>query len=97
MHRCLVSPSLCEASHAQLVVRLQGPLAEHFRLLMGVFGGAFLFSFVLAKLTYRISSVFSKADLKKMDEYRQYVLKIAEQEKGLYEEYFKSLSHADDR
>lgn len=94
---CLVSPSLCEASHAQLVVRLQGPVAEHFRLLGGILGGAFLFTFLLGKFTYRISKVYSKADLKKIDEYRLYVLKIGEQEKGLYEEYFRSLSHADDR
>ena len=82
------------------------------------------------QLTWKVTKVFTKADLKKLEEYRQYVLKIADQEKGksplpepshspvpanahtnshdcllcprpvgLYEEYFKSLSHdhADER
>lgn len=34
------------------------------------------------QLTWKVSKVFTKADLKKLEEYRQYVLKIAEQEKG---------------
>jgi hypothetical protein len=44
-------------------------------------------------VTWTVSKVFSKAELKKLQEYRQLVVKIAEQEKGLYDEYFKSLSH----
>ena len=45
------------------------------------------------QVTWKTSKVFSKAELKKLQEYRQLVIKIGEQEKGLYEEYFKSLSH----
>ena len=40
-----------------------------------------------------MSKVFTKLDLKKLQEYKQLVFKIGEQEKGLYDEYFKSLSH----
>ena len=34
------------------------------------------------QLTWKVTKVFTKADLKKLEEYRQYVLKIADQEKG---------------
>ncbi len=88
---------MCEAAHAQMLIRVQPAIEEHFKLVGGVLLIAFLVFLILGKLTYRISKVFAKADLKKLDEYKQYVIKIGEQEKGLYEEYFRSLSHTDDR
>lgn len=52
---------------------------------------------VLGKLTWKVSQVFTKQDLKTLDAYRQTVLRIAEREHTLYEEYFKSLSHEESR
>ncbi|GAX82409.1 hypothetical protein CEUSTIGMA_g9837.t1 [Chlamydomonas eustigma] len=94
---CLVSEHLCEAAPAKFVVKLEPVVAEHFKLVGGVLLVTFLASLLIAKLTWQISHVFTKSDLKKLEEYKMYVKKIADQEKGLYEEYFKSLSNSEDR
>ena len=176
--RCILNETMCEASHAQVLIKLQPIVTEHFNLLGGVLLVSFLALLLLAKasdgpdtfsphactarvvtrgarstlftssfpmwsvgpmrplsvgpmrplmrpvtainsvacchaphrdpdgltpeilpphipaqLTWKVSKVFTKADLKKLGEYKLLVVKIAEQEKGLYDEYFKSLSH----
>ncbi|GLI64132.1 hypothetical protein VaNZ11_007313 [Volvox africanus] len=60
--------------------------------LFGAAAGVLLVLLIVTRLTWRIRPTLSKKDLKKLEDYRTYVKKIAEQEEGLYQEYFKTLS-----
>lgn len=47
---CILSEKMCEASHAQALVKLQPVVAEHFNLLGGVLLTSFIVLLVLAKV-----------------------------------------------
>ena len=47
------------------------------------------------QFTLRLAPVFSKKDMRKLDEYKAVVNKIAGQEKDLYNEYFKAHRHVE--
>lgn len=91
---CEVSDfGLCKVSHAQLIMKLQPAVAEHFNLMGGVLLVLFVALAVMAKMTFKLAPVFTKKDLKKLDEYRALVKSISQQEKDLYNEYFKAHRH----
>ncbi len=52
---CMVNESWCAASHAQLLVKLQPVIAEHFNLLGGVLLACFLVLLVAAKVCAWVS------------------------------------------
>lgn len=62
----------------------------------GLAGLALLFLGV-GKLRWRVKPTFTKRDLRRLEEYRLYVKKIALQVDSLYDEYFKSIGHRDSR
>ncbi|GFR39964.1 hypothetical protein Agub_g488 [Astrephomene gubernaculifera] len=77
---------------AQRLLKLQPLVYGNFTALLGCAAGMVLVLMVATRLTWRTQPVLTKKDMKKLDEYRAYVTKIAEQEGGLYKEYFKTLS-----
>ncbi|EFJ52292.1 hypothetical protein VOLCADRAFT_86572 [Volvox carteri f. nagariensis] len=72
--------------------RAQPLVVRNSTALFGAAAAVVLVLMVITKLTWRIQPILSKKDLKKLEDYRVYVKKIAEQEEGLYQEYFKTLS-----
>ncbi len=81
----------------RLVHKLQPGFAENFGLLMGLLGSMALALWVAAKIMWRPVAVLSKKDVKRLQEYKAVVGAIRASEKGLYEEYFKSISDAESR
>ncbi|GLC34640.1 hypothetical protein PLESTB_001239500 [Pleodorina starrii] len=72
--------------------RVQPLVVEHSTPLFGAAAGVVLVLMIITKLTWRTQPTLGKKDHKKLEDYRAYVRKIAEQEEGLYKEYFKTLS-----
>ncbi|KXZ44017.1 hypothetical protein GPECTOR_75g741 [Gonium pectorale] len=83
----------CEGHRgAQMMLKLQPLITSHFNSVFGVAAFVTLVLMLATKFTWRTKPVLTKKDIKKLDDYREYVKKIAEQEEGLYKEYFKTLS-----
>lgn len=51
-----------------------------------------LVAWLVGKLRWRTREVVSKKGVKKLEEYRAYVIEIAQKDKGLYNEYFQTLA-----
>jgi len=92
-----VLPSICNVTEVcthgavRSLVRISPAVGEHFMFLMTATLALIAFFLLMGKLTWKIKPVFSKRDLKKIEEYRLVTKKIMETEQGLYDEYFKTL------
>lgn len=99
-----IMPTVCQVSdHAfcqdnpvvRILVRAAPVAKEHFSLL----GGSLLFVFaillLLGKLTWHVTPVFNKKDMKLIEVYKATTKQIMDQEERLYDQYFQTLSHAE--
>ena len=51
-HRCILNETMCEASHAQVLVKLQPIVAEHFNLLGGILFSSFVILLIMVKVSH---------------------------------------------
>uniref|UniRef100_A0A7S0UNL7 Dynamin N-terminal domain-containing protein n=1 Tax=Polytomella parva TaxID=51329 RepID=A0A7S0UNL7_9CHLO len=83
----------CESlAVSRAMMRVQPIVEEHFWRLLGICSGITFVTGIAAALTWRTRPVLTKRDYKKLADYKATVQKIALQEQGLYDEYFKTLS-----
>ncbi|MEW5304094.1 MAG: hypothetical protein WDW38_003411 [Sanguina aurantia] len=84
---------VCSSPTGTFALRLAPAILQHWTQIMGATTGALLTLLLTTYFVWRTVPVFSSKDIKRVGEFKAYVRKIAEQEKGLYEVYFKSLSN----
>lgn len=91
------SSAACGAGVGAMLLRLQPGLSPHFNWLAGSLAVVLAGLLIAARMVMRLKPVFTKRDKQKLAEYKAYAKKIADLEKSLYDEYFKSLSLTDER